>query len=49
MDTHPVNLRLPRQLINAVEAYRRELPDIPTRPEAIRRILQDWFTAQGRL
>ncbi len=49
VDTEPVTLRLPRHLIDAVEAYRRAQPDIPTRPEAIRQMLADWLTTHGYL
>ena len=39
MDTEAVNLRLPRDIIDALDAFRRDQADLPTRPEAIRRIL----------
>lgn len=49
VDTEPVNLRLPREMLDAIESYRREQPDIPTRPEAIRQMLSDWLTTHGYL
>jgi len=37
----PIHVRLQsKQLWSAVEAFRRKEPDIPTRPEAIRRVLE---------
>jgi len=38
-DTHGVMLRLERTMIDALDALRRQEPDIPTRPEMIRRLL----------
>ena len=49
VDTEPVNLRLPRDVIEALDARRREEPDIPSRPEAIRRILTSWLRENGYL
>jgi hypothetical protein len=38
-DTEPVLVRLPRSMVEAIDAFRRAEPDLPTRPEAVRRIL----------
>lgn len=38
-DTEPVTLRLPRRMIDALDDLRRVEPDLPTRPEMIRRLL----------
>jgi hypothetical protein len=35
-----VQVRLQNDLASAIEGFRRSEPDIPTRPEAIRRLLQ---------
>jgi hypothetical protein len=35
-----IQLRLQRELYAALESFRRAEPDIPTRPEAVRRLLQ---------
>ena len=35
-----IQVRLKTDLVSAIESFRRREPDIPTRPEAIRRILQ---------
>jgi hypothetical protein len=40
IDTEAINLRLPRDVIHAVDELRRAEPDLPTRPEMIRRMLQ---------
>jgi hypothetical protein len=39
LDTEPVNLRLPREMIEALDSRRRHEADLPTRPEMIRRLL----------
>ena len=40
-DTEPVMIRMTPGLIEAIDNRRREEPDLPTRPEMIRRILAD--------
>jgi len=35
-----IQLRLQNDLLSAIESFRRSEPDIPTRPEAVRRLLQ---------
>lgn len=42
-DTEALTLRLGREMIEAIDSLRRDQPDIPTRPEMIRRILQAWI------
>lgn len=42
-DTEALTLRLPRELIDAIDNRRRLEPDLPTRPEMIRRALIDWL------
>ena len=49
VDTEAVNLRLPRELLDAIEAYRREEINIPTRPEAIRFMLKNWLRQNNYL
>ena len=39
VDSEPVTVRMPRSLLDAIDAYRRELPDRLNRPQAIRRLL----------
>ncbi|WP_413855546.1 ribbon-helix-helix protein, CopG family [Albidovulum sp.] len=40
-DTEPVNLRLPRTMIQELDRRRKMEADLPSRPEMIRRLLQD--------
>lgn len=47
VDTEPVNLRLPREMIAAIDELRRAEEDLPTRPEMIRRILAAAIEGQG--
>lgn len=44
-DTKPVMIRMEPEMISAIDAYRRTLDDVPTRPEAMRRILADFLEA----
>lgn len=48
-DTEPVNLRLPRDLLDALDTFRRDTSDLPNRPEAIRRLLRDHLIGLGLL
>lgn len=41
VDTEAVNLRLPREMIQAIDDRRRQEDDLPTRPEMIRRLLEE--------
>jgi hypothetical protein len=43
VDTEAINLRLPRDMIDAIDDQRRLEPDLPTRPEMIRRALVQWL------
>ena len=47
-DTEGVMVRLPREMIDQLDDLRRDQKDIPTRPEMIRRILQEWFERSGK-
>jgi len=42
-DTEAITLRLPRDMIDAIDDQRRLEPDLPTRPEMIRRALVQWL------
>lgn len=39
VDSQSVTLRLPTAVIEQIDDLRREEPDVPTRPEMIRRII----------
>ncbi|WP_154665079.1 ribbon-helix-helix protein, CopG family [Leisingera daeponensis] len=47
VDTEAVNLRLPREMIEVVDAQRRDEEDLPTRPAMIRRMLKQWCHDRG--
>ncbi|MCH8476299.1 MAG: ribbon-helix-helix domain-containing protein [Opitutales bacterium] len=47
-DTEALTVRLPREIIAQIDDVRRLEGDIPTRPEMIRRILQDWLEIKGK-
>lgn len=40
-DTAPVMVRMSQEMIDALDAYRRNLDDLPTRPELIRRFVEE--------
>lgn len=40
MDTEPVTVRLPREMLEAIDARRRAEEDLPSRPEMIRRLVE---------
>lgn len=42
-------VRLPREMIDALDAFRRSEIDPPSRPEAVRRALGDWLREKGYL
>ena len=41
IDTEAINLRLTREMLDAIDSRRRLEPDLPTRPEMIRRLLAE--------
>lgn len=42
-DTEPVMIRMEREMIRAIDEYRRTLEDLPTRPEVIRRVMAEFL------
>ncbi|WP_255331001.1 ribbon-helix-helix domain-containing protein [Paracoccus albicereus] len=42
-DTEALTVRLPREMIEAIDDRRRLEKDLPTRPEMIRRALVQWL------
>lgn len=42
-DTEPVMIRMSRDMIRAIDDYRRTQEDLPTRPEVVRRVLAAWL------
>lgn len=43
VDTHPVMVRMSASLIERLDDARRNEADLPSRPEMIRRIVEEWF------
>lgn len=43
VDTMPVTIRMEREMVRAIDDYRRTLEDLPTRPEVIRRVMEDFL------
>jgi metal-responsive CopG/Arc/MetJ family transcriptional regulator len=48
VDSEAVNVRLPRDMLDAVDAFRRNEDDLPTRPEAIRRLVEKALTEMAQ-
>lgn len=42
-DTEPVMVRMTRDMIKAIDDYRRTQEDLPTRPEIVRRVMAAWL------
>lgn len=49
VDSEQVNMRLKRDLLDAIDAFRADERDSPSRPEAIRRLLRDELISLGLL
>jgi metal-responsive CopG/Arc/MetJ family transcriptional regulator len=45
-NTNGIHVRLPNRLLREIEHFRRRETDIPTRPEAVRRLVQQAVTAR---
>ncbi|AYF00894.1 hypothetical protein PY32053_01248 [Paracoccus yeei] len=42
-DTEPVTIRMDRELLKAIDEYRRNQEDLPSRPEVVRRVMTNWL------
>lgn len=45
-DTEPVTIRMDQELLKAIDEFRRQQPDMPSRPEVVRRVMQRWMQDQ---
>jgi len=48
VDTQPVMVRMPTELIEQLDDVRRMEADLPSRPELIRRIVEEWFATRQK-
>ena len=48
VDSEAVNVRMKRDFIVAIDDWRREQPGLPSRPEAIRRLLSEALAVHVR-
>lgn len=46
VDSEAINVRMERDLIDRIDAYRRDEPGLPTRPEAIRRLVEKGLSGE---
>lgn len=42
-DTEPVTIRMDREMLIAIDDYRRLQEDLPSRPEVVRRVMAEWM------
>lgn len=49
VDSEQINARLPRDILDALDAFISEQPDSPSRPGAVRRLLRDHLIGLGFL
>lgn len=42
-DTEPVTIRMEREMLIAIDDYRRQQEDLPSRPEVVRRVMNEWL------
>lgn len=49
IDSEQVNARLPRDILEGIDAFAAEENDKPNRTEALRRIVRDWLIGHGFL
>lgn len=47
-DTSPVMVRMHNDMIKEIDGLRRQMEDLPTRPEVIRRAVRAYLDAYGR-
>ena len=47
LDTEPVTIRMDRQMLKAIDDYRRLQQDLPSRPEVVRRVMTKWLDARA--
>jgi hypothetical protein len=45
-NTNGIHVRVRNELLSAIEDFRRSEADIPTRPEAVRRLVEQAVTAR---
>jgi len=47
LDTEPVTIRMDRQMLKAIDDYRRVQDDLPSRPEVVRRVMTVWLATRA--
>lgn len=47
IDTSPVMVRMPDEMIAQLDEVRRMSEDLPSRPELIRRIVEEWLAQRA--
>ncbi|NIZ09825.1 hypothetical protein HCZ97_10310 [Pseudooceanicola sp. HF7] len=48
LDTEPVTIRMDRQMLKAIDDYRRVQEDLPSRPEVVRRVMTEWLATRAK-
>lgn len=47
VDSEPLTVRAPRDILDALDAFSADEPDSPSRPESVRRLLRDHLVGLG--
>jgi Arc/MetJ-type ribon-helix-helix transcriptional regulator len=47
LDTEPVTIRMDRQMLKAIDDYRRLQEDLPSRPEVVRSVMTEWLATRA--
>lgn len=48
VDTSPITVRMSDEMIAQLDAVRRNAEDLPSRPELIRRIVEEWLAQRDQ-
>ena len=47
LDTQPITVRLSAEFVQKIDDIRKTEPDLPTRPEMMRRMMEEWVSLKG--
>lgn len=47
LDTQPITVRLSGEFVQKIDDIRKTQPDLPTRPEMMRRMMEEWVSLKG--
>ncbi|RYH01016.1 hypothetical protein EU805_15525 [Salipiger sp. IMCC34102] len=47
VDTLAINVRMLKKTVDRIDDARREIADLPNRPEMVRRMVEEWLDQNG--